>query len=59
MTDSWEWELIAKQYSLTEGPTWDGSDCSTTSATPRRPTDGTPKPATSEVWRIDTGQANG
>ena len=25
MNDVWEWELIARHDSLTEGPTWDGS----------------------------------
>ena len=59
MNDSWEWELIAKHDSLTEGPTWDGNallynECY--AATTYR---WDPKTGESEVWRTDTNQANG
>ena len=59
MNDSWQWELIAKHDTLTEGPTWDGSallynECY--AATTYR---WDPKSGESEVWRTGTNQANG
>ena len=59
MNDAWEWELIAKHDSLTEGPTWDGSgliynECYASTTYRWNPNSGE-----SSVWRTETGQANG
>ncbi len=59
MTDSWEWELIAKHDSLTEGPTWDGSGLLYNQCYAATTYRWDPKTGNSEVWRTDTGQANG
>ena len=59
MNDSWEWELIAKHGSLTEGPTWDGSGLLYNECYAATTYRWDPKTGESEVWRSDTGQANG
>ena len=59
MNDSWDWELIAKHGSLTEGPTWDGAGLLYNECYAARTYRWEPKSGESEVWRSDTGQANG
>ncbi len=59
MNDSWEWELIAKHDSLTEGPTWDGSGLLYNECYASTTYRWDPKSGESVVWRSDTGQANG
>ena len=59
MNDSWEWELIAKHDSLTEGPTWDGSGLLYNECYASTSYRWDPKSGESEVWRTDTNQANG
>lgn len=59
MNDAWQWELIAKHDSLTEGPTWDGSgllynECYASTTYRWDAASGE-----SSVWRNPTGQANG
>ena len=59
MTTSWEWELIAKHDSLTEGPTWDGSGLLYNECYGSTTYRWDPKSGESVIWRSDTGQANG
>ena len=59
MNDAWEWELIAKHDSLTEGPTWDGSGLLYNECYASTTYRWDPKSGESEVWRKDTNQANG
>ncbi len=59
MNNSWEWELIAKHDSLTEGPTWDGSGLLYNECYASTTYRWDPKSDESVVWRSDTGQANG
>ena len=59
MNDSWEWELIAKHDSLTEGPTWDGSGLLYNECYASTTYRWDPKSGDSVVWRRNTGQANG
>ena len=59
MNDAWEWELIAKHDSLTEGPTWDGSGLLYNECYASTTYRWDPKTEKSVVWRSDTGQANG
>ncbi len=59
MKDSWEWELIAKHDSLTEGPAWDGSGLLYNECFASTTYRWDPKSGKSEVWRADTNQANG
>ena len=59
MNDSWEWELIAKHDSLTEGPTWDGSGLLYNECYASTTYRWDPKSGESVIWRSDTGQANG
>ena len=59
MSDAWEWELIAKHDSLTEGPVWDGSallynECYA-AVTYRWDAENGER----IVWRTDTNQSNG
>ena len=59
MNNSWEWGLIAKHDSLTEGPTWDGSGLLYNECYASTTYRWDPKSDESVVWRSDTGQANG
>ncbi len=59
MKDAWEWELIAKHDSLTEGPTWDGSGLLYNECYASTTYRWDPNSGESSVWRTGTGQANG
>ena len=59
MNHAWEWELIAEHDSLTEGPTWDGSGLLYNQCYAATTYRWDPQSGESEVWRTDTGQANG
>ena len=59
MNDAWEWELIAKHDSLTEGPTWDGSALLYNECYASTTYRWDPKTGKSRAWRTNTNQANG
>ena len=59
MNDAWEWELIAKHDSLTEGPTWDGSGLLYNECYASTTYRWDPNSGESSVWGTETGQANG
>ena len=59
MNDTWEWELIAKHDSLTEGPTWDGSGLLYNECYASTTYRWDPKTGESSVWRTQSNQANG
>ena len=59
MKDAWEWELIAKHDSLTEGPTWDGSALLYNECYASTTYRWDPKTGKSKIWRTGTNQANG
>ncbi len=59
MNDAWEWELIAKHNSLTEGPTWDGSALLYNECYASTAYRWDPKTGKSRAWRTNTNQANG
>ena len=59
MNDVWEWELIARHDSLTEGPAWDGSGLLYNECYASTSYRWDPKTGESAVWRSETNQANG
>ena len=59
MNTPWEWELIAKHDSLTEGPTWDGSALLYNECYASTSYRWDPKTGRSRVWRTGTNQSNG
>lgn len=59
MTNVWKWEQIARHESLTEGPAWDGSALLYNECAAHTTFRWDPKTQQSEVWRKNTGAANG
>ena len=59
MSNSWNWELIAKHDSLTEGPAWDGSGLIYNECYASTSYRWDPETSDSEVWRTGTNEANG
>ncbi len=59
MNDTWEWELIAKHDSLTEGPAWDGNGLLYNECYASTTYRWDPKTGESSVWRNQSNQANG
>jgi gluconolactonase len=59
MNPSWEWQLIAKHDSLTEGPAWDGSGLLYNECYASTTYRWDPETGESSVWRTGTNQANG
>ncbi len=59
MNDTWDWELIAKHDSLTEGPTWDGNGLLYNECYASTTYRWDPKTGESSVWRNQSNQANG
>ena len=55
----WNWEEIASHDNLTEGPVWDGSALLYNECAAHTTFRWDPKTGKSEVWRTDTGAANG
>ena len=55
----WQWEEIAKHDKLTEGPVWDGSALLYNECAANTTFRWDPESKKSEVWRKDTGAANG
>lgn len=59
MSNIWKWEKIASHESLTEGPVWDGSALLYNECAANTTFRWDPKAQESEVWRENTGAANG
>ncbi len=59
MTNEWNWEQIASHENLTEGPVWDGSALLYNECAAHTTFRWDPATKNSEVWRSNTGAANG
>jgi gluconolactonase len=59
VTQEWKWEQIAAHKTLTEGPAWDGSGLLYNECSAHTTFRWDPATGRSEVWRTQTGAANG